>query len=51
MGYWFDEKDDNKCLLNHLGDGTPDSIRLEAEKELKKRGFSEDYIFQYKCEH
>lgn len=51
MGFWFDEKDDNKTLLQHTLDGTPDSIRQEAERELIERGFSKDYIFDYQCKH
>ena len=41
---WFDKKDDERRLLNHLGDKVPQSISEEAKRELAKRGWSEDRI-------
>lgn len=51
MGYWFDEDDDDECLLNHLGDKVPDSIRKEAEMTLIARGYSREYIHLHEYEH
>jgi hypothetical protein len=41
---WFDERDDIKTILFHLGSRTPDSIREDAVRELRKRGWSEERI-------
>lgn len=52
MGFWFDEKDDNKTVWEHtVGKHTPDSIRHEAEQELLNRGFSRKEISDYQMEH
>jgi len=48
MGYWFDDNDTLETLKNHLCRRTPDSIRQEAEMELKNRGFSDEEIFEWK---
>lgn len=41
---WFDEKDSIETILNHLGSRTPHSIKEDAKRELKERGWSEEQI-------
>lgn len=52
MGFWFNEKDNDKTVWEHtVGKHTPDSIKQEAVRELKDRGFNakeiEDYQLKY----
>lgn len=41
---WFDEKDDIKTVLDHLGDKVPHSIAEDAKRELRDRGWTNDQI-------
>jgi hypothetical protein len=45
---WFDERDDIETILNHLGSRVPDSIREDAERELRRRGWPEERIAEEK---
>jgi hypothetical protein len=47
---WFDDKDDVKTILNHLGDKVPQSIADAAKRELEKRGFSSEQVRQLEIE-
>lgn len=45
MGYWFDEKDSFKDCVRHIEDDKcPQSIREDAERELRERGYPEKVI-------
>lgn len=42
---WFDEKDDERTIKNHLSDKhCPDSIKQDARREMKERGYSKEKI-------
>lgn len=45
MGFWFDENDSFEICAKHIEDDhCPQSIKEEAEKELRKRGYPEKVI-------
>lgn len=49
MSRWFDENDKISTVINHLDSKTPDSIRDEAKRELRERGWTDRQIHQAVC--